>query len=150
MCCWLPCTVTPGYKQSQDRGVERGLMWGLQQPSAALAASDPRAKVLPGCTALSRAGPPAMRRFFLHPSASCARTGSASFPEPSRSPYFTVYSHLCLQGNWDKVEVLAGPKLYSLLSGDEKHLSLFLLITGAEVLYCLRRIAAAGYELWMK
>lgn len=60
------------------------------------------------------------------------------------------YSYLCLRGNWDKVEVLVGPKLYSLLSGDEKPLSLFLVITSAEVLYCLHRIAATRYELWMK
>lgn len=76
-----------------------------------------------GCSAPSRAGPPAMRRFFLHPSAGCTRAGSSSFAEASRSLYFNVYLHLCLQGNWDKVEVLVGPKLYSSLSGHEKHLS---------------------------
>lgn len=87
---------------------------------------------------------------FLAPFSTLYTQGSSSFAEPSRSLYFTVYLHLCLQGNWDKVEVLVGPKLYSLLSGHEKHLSLFPVINGAEVLYCLRRIAAARYELWMK
>lgn len=48
------------------------------------------------------------------------------------------------------MEVLAGLRLCSLLSGNKKHLSLFLVITHAEVPYCLCRIAAARYELWMK
>lgn len=69
-----------------------------------------------------------MQRCFLHPSA------LTTHPALNHSSYFTVYLHLCLQGVQDKVEVLVGPTLYSLLSGDEKHLSLFLVLTSTEVL----------------
>lgn len=46
------------------------------------------------------------------------------------SPYFTVYSHLCLQVNWDEVEGLAGPKLYTLQSGNKSNPAFPLLSAG--------------------
>lgn len=48
------------------------------------------------------------------------------------------------------MEGLAGPKLYSLQSGNKSNPCLSLVINGAEVLCCLCGGAAANHELWMK
>lgn len=151
--CAAGCpAVTPGCSQSWDGGGgglsmgSRGVCSGCLQPRLPATQEQGSARMHS-----SEPGWPSRHaEVFLPPSAGCTRAGSSSFPEPSHSSYFTVYSHLCLQGNWDKAEVLAGLDCYSLLSGDGKHLSLLLVLTGAEVLCCLRRIAAARYELWMK
>lgn len=48
----------------------------------------------------------------------------------ANSPYFAVYPHLCLQVNWDEVEGLAGPKLYTLQSGNKSNPAFPLLSAG--------------------